>query len=280
MNQKSSAAIYCAAAVAAAVPGAAQAQADEPWKWEAAIYGYFPAIGGTTAFPAAAGGSTIDVSTGDVVDALKFAFMGQIEARKGKWGVWSDLVYADFGASRQGTRNFTVNHQPVSVDANIVLDVKTWIWSLAGIYNLESTPELNADLLFGARLLDMQQTLSWSLSNDIPALPGRSGTASVDLVNWDAIVGVKGRDHFGADHRWFLPYYLDIGTGESKFTWQINAGVGYRFDWGVDIRQLALPGLRLQVRQSSGKPRHERPGRRRGLPLVEAEFESDARKMP
>lgn len=225
-------AILCAVGFAAAVPLAAQAQASEPWKWEAAIYGYFPSIGGTTAFPANSSGSTIDVSSDDVIDALKFGFMGQIEARKGKWGLWTDLVYADFGASQQGSRDFTVNRQSVSADANLSLDVKATIWSLAGIYNLQSTPQTNLDLLFGARLLDMEQTMSWALSSDVPALPGRSGTSSIDVANWDAIVGIKGRHYFGADRRWFLPYYLDIGTGESKFTWQINAGVGYRFDWG------------------------------------------------
>ncbi len=31
---------------------------------------------------------------------------------------------------------------------------------------------------------------------------------------------------------WFSPYYLDIGTGDTEFTWQALAGVGYRWDWG------------------------------------------------
>ena len=36
---------------------------------------------------------------------------------------------------------------------------------------------------------------------------------------------------------WYAPYYLDVGTGDSDFTWQIAAGVGYRFDWGeVNLR--------------------------------------------
>jgi hypothetical protein len=36
--------------------------------------------------------------------------------------------------------------------------------------------------------------------------------------NWDAIVGLKGRATFGEEHRWFVPYYLDVGTGESSLT--------------------------------------------------------------
>jgi hypothetical protein len=44
------------------------------------------------------------------------------------------------------------------------------------------------------------------------------------------VVGVKGRANLSGD--WFLPFYLDVGTGDSDLTWQALAGVGYRFDWG------------------------------------------------
>jgi hypothetical protein len=229
------AAATLAATLAAAAPHAAQAQSMDAWKWEASIYGWFPAIGGSTSFPASSGGSNIDVSAQDVIDALKFTFMGSLEAKNGQWGLWTDLVYADFGASKQASRDFTVDDQPVGVDANLVLDVKSWIWTLAGTYSLASTPDHTLDVLGGARYLDLAQTLSWTLSADIPQLPGRSGSASADITNWDAVIGIKGRAMLGAERKWFIPYYLDIGTGQSKFTWQVNAGVGYKFDWGSVI---------------------------------------------
>ena len=40
--------------LAGLMPVAAQAQAqtaNEPWKWEAAIYGWFPGMSGSTSFP-------------------------------------------------------------------------------------------------------------------------------------------------------------------------------------------------------------------------------------
>jgi hypothetical protein len=217
------------------VPVAAQAQtANDKWQWEMAIYGWFPAIGGSTSFPSnGSSGPNIDVSAQDVIDALKMVFMGEIEARNGQWGVWSDLVYANLGASKDGTRGFTVDNQPVTVDGNLQLDVKSTVWSLAGLYNLASTPENTTDLLFGARLLDMKQTLKWSLVGPLPGSPlAQSGQASVDGNNWDAIVGIKGRYYLGAERKWFLPYYADVGGGQSKLTWQVNGGVGYKFDWG------------------------------------------------
>ncbi len=225
-----------AAALLAAAPLAVQAQAmPGPWQYEASIYGWFPAIGGSTSFPATGSGPSIDVSAEDVIDALKFTFMGSFEMKNGQWGLWTDLVYADFGASRQGSRDFTVDRQPVNVDANLVLDVKSWIWTAAVTSSLSSAPEHTIDGLIGFRYLDLAQSLSWSLSADIPQLPGRNGSASADISNWDAVIGVKGRALLGEERKWFLPYYLDVGTGQSKFTWQINAGLGYQFGWGSVI---------------------------------------------
>jgi hypothetical protein len=217
--------------LAATLPIAAHAQAGD-WKYEASIYGWFPSIGGSTSFPVTGTGPSLDIDAKQVIDALKFTFMGSFEARHGMWGVWTDLVYADFGASKQGSRDFTVDHQPVGVDANLVLDVKSWIWTLAGTYRLVAAPDYTLDALGGLRYIDLSQTLSWSLSSSIPQLPGQTGSATADISNWDAVVGIKGRALLGAERRWFIPYYLDIGTGQSKFTWQANAGVGYSFDWG------------------------------------------------
>ncbi len=62
--------------------------------------------------------------------------------------------------------------------------------------------------------------------------PGRSGSKKVSDSLWDGIVGVKGRYTFTDDRKWFLPFYLDVGTGQTKLTWQAIAGVGYGFHWG------------------------------------------------
>jgi hypothetical protein len=29
-----------------------------------------------------------------------------------------------------------------------------------------------------------------------------------------------------------MPYYVDVGTGDSDVTWQAMLGVGYAFGWG------------------------------------------------
>jgi hypothetical protein len=50
----------------------------------------------------------------------------------------------------------------------------------------------------------------------------------------DAIVGLRGRATFGNERSWYIPYYVDIGTGDSNLTWQGMVGLGYSFD-SVDI---------------------------------------------
>ena len=221
-----------ALALAGAAPLAAQAQSSsEPWQLEVTLYGWFPGISGTTSFPPNGNGPSVDVSMGDVINALKFAFFGTFEVRNGPWGLWTDLAYADLGASR--ATNFTVHPPglpPVKVRADADLDIKTWIWTLTGLYRLKNDNEGTMDLLFGARLLDMTNTLDWSSAGPGTITP--SGSKEIASSYWDGVVGLKGRALLGEERKWFLPFYVDVGTGQSRLTWQLNAGLGYTFDWG------------------------------------------------
>ena len=52
---------------------------------------------------------------------------------------------------------------------------------------------------------------------------------------WDVVVGAKGQYRFGSNGEWSIPWYVDVGTGESKLTYQALAGVAYKFNWGQVI---------------------------------------------
>jgi hypothetical protein len=153
--------------------------------------------------------------------------------------VFTDVLYLDEGAAKSGVRELTVGQMAlpaeVAMDANY--DLKSWVWTLAATYSLSETARNSVDLLFGARMLDIEQTLDWTFSGNIDGLelPGRSGSGAVSATNWDAIVGFKGHASLGADGRWFIPYHLDMGTGDSDFTWQAMTGIGYGFDWGAVV---------------------------------------------
>lgn len=218
-----------------------QSHADsspDPWQWRATVYLWLPSLGGETSFPPSGGGPSIDVSADQILDSLNFAFMGALEGRKGPWGMATDVIYLDLGSSKKATRDFGIGRieLPASVDADLRLDITGWVWTLTGSYEALSTETFSMDVLAGARMLDLQQDLRWNLNGDISALPlpGRSGSSQVEDTLWDAIVGLKGRATFGAERNWYVPYYLDVGAGDSDLTWQGIVGLGYSFS-SVDV---------------------------------------------
>ena len=40
---------------------------------------------------------------------------------------------------------------------------------------------------------------------------------------------------FRDDRAWFVPWYADVGTGQTDLTWQALGGLGYSFKWGEVI---------------------------------------------
>lgn len=225
-----------AMAAVVATPAVAQS-APDAWKFQAILYGFFPSVGGSTTFPERSGtGSSINVSNSTLLSNLDFTFMGTFEARKGRWGIFTDFIYLDVSGGESATRDFTVGGHgvPASVSGNLDLDLKGIVWTLAGEYALIQDPANEMYVLGGARLLDIKSTLSYSLTGDVGPIvgPGRNGSSEVDASFWDAIVGVKGRVSFGDRRQWFVPYYADIGTGESELTYQLFGGLGYNFSWG------------------------------------------------
>ncbi len=224
-------------AAMAPLPTRAETAASD-WQWNATVYLWLPSLGGETAFPPSGGGPSIDVSADAILDSLNFAFMGAFEGRKDRWGFATDVIYLDLGASKKGTRDFGIGQAgiPASVSANLKLDITGWLWTLAGSYAVVQQDGLSLNVLAGARMLDLEEGLRWQLNGDISSLPvlDRSGSANAKDTVWDAIVGVKGHMSFGADRNWYVPYYLDVGAGESDLTWQGMAGLGYSFD-SIDV---------------------------------------------
>jgi hypothetical protein len=229
-------------AAASLFPPVATAQVAGPWQYGLSLYGWLPTISGTTVFPPpATGGSDVELDADAILDALKFTFMGTFEAHNGAWGGFTDFVYMDLGATKSRTRDLTIGGRdlPADVTAKATFDLKSYVWTLAGEYRIVGGSDATLDVVAGARMLRLEQTLDWTLTGNLGAiaLPDRDGNRSATLTNWDAIVGVKGRFTFGADRRWFVPYYADIGTGESDLTYQLMTGVGYAFQWGELVAQ-------------------------------------------
>ena len=132
-------------------------------------------------------------------------FMATGEARKGKWSMRADVLYLDVG-----------DDTTLDSGEKLSADLKCWVVTPVFGYNLVETEKIRFDILGGARYLNLDAELE-------------EGSLSVDASahTWDGVVGVSG--HVNLTETWYLPYYLDIGAGDSDLTWQAFAGVGYKF---------------------------------------------------
>jgi len=219
------------------LPAALAAREEaNPWEFQASLYLYLPTLSGSTMFPPQDGAGGINIDTGTLLNNLKLTFMGSFEARKEPWGAFTDVIYIDLGNTRTVSRGFYIGGLPLpaGVTANAEFDIKGWLWTLAATYRPISTGQYTLDVLAGTRLLDITPKLSWHLAGNVGSVtpPDRAGSRESGGSNWDAIAGIKGRASFSADRRWFALYYLDVGTGNSRFTGQAMAGAGYTFQWG------------------------------------------------
>jgi len=213
---------------------AAETLSDE-WKFQAIIYGYVPKISASASFPTGMTPS-ISVNANQLLRDLNFAFMAWLSAQKGRWGMFTDIIYADVSGSKSGTRHFSIDGIPIppAITADVNLDIKLTLWTLAGSYRFVATPETTFDLLAGARDAVLKQNLGWQFSADIGPFmgPGRQGSSNARADKWDAIIGTKGRFAFGDRYEWYVPYYFDVGTGQSQLTWQAIGGIAYSYSWG------------------------------------------------
>lgn len=218
-----------AAAVSLLLGVTAAQGADEDWQFRASIYGYFPSIGGETNFPA--GGGEIDIAAEDLIENARFVGMASFEAQHERWGAFVDAIYMNVGDSVSGTTSLGAGQVslPPGITADASLDIKAWVVTTAASYRAIATSQSTFDVFAGARLLDAKGDLDYSFNVDLSPFggPPQQGSAEASDDKLDAIVGVTGRYEFGADGRWFIPYYLDAGAGDSDLTWQAALGIGY-----------------------------------------------------
>lgn len=226
-------------------------------RWRATIYGWLPSVSGATKIPDTGGGGDIGIGVGEILDALDFIFMAQLEARGSRWGGFTDFVYVDLSDSRAGVRSFGISGPagatliPLDVDLSADLALDGSAWTLAGTYTAIEREGVELLGVAGARSLRIDANVEWSATGNIGPLPplARVGSAAAEPRYTDAIVGARGRVTLGQSG-WYVPYYIDIGAGDSDFTWQTVAGIGYRFTSG----EVTLVHRRLEYQFERASP--------------------------
>ena len=105
-------------ALAAFAPAPSWAQHDsDSWQWRARVYAWLPDLEAKTEFPSG-GGPTLDVDASTLVDNLDFTFQAGLQVRKGAWGVFTDVIYMDEGASRSGVRDIALGPSALPSDVS------------------------------------------------------------------------------------------------------------------------------------------------------------------
>ena len=178
-----------------------------------------------------------------ILQNLNFVLMLSAEARKGDWSVLTDVAYLDVKSDDSNVKSVSIAGPGGRIEVSAGADLGTTIkfsgvlWELAGAWTATRGGHSSLDVLAGFRLLNIKAEADWLLSADI-VLPGgsgqtfaRSGSVSQTETLWDGIVGIRGNVGLG-DSKWAIPYYLDVGTGTSAWTWQGVVGIEYRYPWG------------------------------------------------
>lgn len=188
---------------------------DDSTKWKFATIGYI--------WAASARGETdvigplepvgLDLSFGDVLKALKFAFMGAAEARKGRIVIIGDLMFTHL-AAKEG---IDIRNQDF-LDAK--LDSRTAAVTLLGGYRAVEKGPVLVDLLAGGRLNFSKTSL------DLEG-PNQSAEGSVKQTWLDPVVAV--RTTFPLGDKWRLVAYGDVGgiVVGSDISWQAIGTVNY-----------------------------------------------------
>ena len=220
----------CALLLATTVPVTAAAAGDsDQWEYDATIYMWGAGIDATTNT-----GADVDISFNDILDDLDMTFMGSFGAHKGKWSLLVDAIYLDISQNNGGSETIPVLGGAFTINRTVDVDVgmKAWITTFGGAYNVVDNDRATLDLVGGARYfwLDVDLKLDLSAAGG-PLMTSVQRKVSDSDDVWDGIIGARGRINLN-NKNWYIPYYADVGTGESDLTWQALAGIGYTFRWG------------------------------------------------
>ncbi|NOR56062.1 MAG: hypothetical protein GQ531_07615 [Sulfurovum sp.] len=200
-----------------------EAQSSQ-WEHELTIYGWLPTLGGTLNYTIP--GDPTDPTDPDtegessVLDNIDAVFMGSYEIRKDKWSFLIDGIYYKMSDAQAVTVNLLLNR---TLTAGSQQEFTSWIVSGYAGYNLIDNDQGRLDMIAGVRYFSLELDVDLFLNNR-----QKSFSPSTDFT--DALVGIKG--YYNINQNWYVPYLFDIGTGDTDLTYQAEASLGYRFDWG------------------------------------------------
>ena len=195
----------------AATSVSAQEKSADDWQFGATVY-----MWGSTLKLHTPQGDPVTMNFGTILKNLDFAAMGTFDARKGKFSMFTDVIYMNMSTDRKHNGEF----QGVPIEGKLTVGMKSWVINLIGGYNLIDSGKNVFDIAAGARFLDVEVPVTIKLNDH------KTKTTSGDS-GWDGVIGLKGRHNFPDGY--YFNYYADIGGGYSKTTWQTAVNFAYDY---------------------------------------------------
>jgi hypothetical protein len=222
---------------------AESAAPDDHWKFSVTPYLWLPNVNGTLKYsipPGAGGSPEVETGPNDYLENLQAVVMLSGEARKERWSVFTDIIYLSFGDEDSSVKSVNFGGSIVSSSLNLATtsSLRGTAWTLGTGYAVRTGSAATLDVFGGLRYFSLNASTNWQLVTDVTVTGGggqtfpRSGGISAGEDLWDGIIGVRGCVPLGSSD-WFIPYYLDVGTGSSSLTYQWLLGIAWSFkEWG------------------------------------------------
>ena len=155
----------------------------------------------------------MDSSFSDIWKDLDFSFMAIAEARKGRFSLFSDIIYTKISSRGNTPLGILVDH--------INVKSETFAGIFGGGYAIVETDRGLLDWVAGARI--------WHASTDINLKGGLLAERSAhDSASWvDGVTGLRGR--YALTPEIYLSGWGLVGAGEADLDWDVAATIGYQF---------------------------------------------------
>jgi hypothetical protein len=179
-------------------------ESNDEWKFNGGLYLWASDIDMEDS-----SGDNSTISFNEIVNNLDLVFMGHLGGQKGRLGFTIDAIYLDMSETERDHVAPGIIHDKTEIQSTIITPIMT--------YRVVEDNQFNLDVLGGMRYLYMDVNLKFNVLDDL----GDDGSV------YNGVVGFRGKAQLNKN--WSLPFYYDIGKGDSELTYQAFAGARYGF---------------------------------------------------